>query len=72
LAVSVWEERRKYSSVIGVISKFLEKKGGWRRGGGKNFQQLWPHHGVTYSSENPVYNVVMINYDHDINPVKDV
>jgi hypothetical protein len=29
------------------------------------------HYGVTYSSENPVYNVVMVKNDHDINPVKD-
>jgi len=67
LAVIVWEERRKHSSIIGIIGKFFGKK----RGGGGKFPTIMTHHGVTYSSENPVYNVVMINCDHDINPVKD-
>jgi len=44
-----------------------EEKGGK----GQKFPTIMTHHGVTHSSENPVYNVVMTNCDHDINPVKD-
>jgi len=42
-----------------------EEKGGK----GQKFPTIMTHHGVTYSSENPVYNVLMTNCDHDINPV---
>jgi hypothetical protein len=42
-----------------------------RCGGGWKFPTIMTHHGVSYSSENPAYNIVIINVDHDINPVKD-